>query len=468
MSSKNVMTKALLKAWQPKDPEWLAMRQQQWQRLQYRLNRKGYNKAKYKRLEAYFFDGKLSYDDEFSVDLSLQLAWHPSNDLALWHQHFNGIFSLIPPEECPSALNAALDEAWFQMNSNFFFNTEGYDPATCDINLFMGREPDLFRFFKCPPLPPLLEAFNINRGLKLYQGAYVGFSWNAYELPADIANPSIYTHGVYHQYLPYLGGFLTEETYMQQVKYTGDTLRTRIWLRDPMVYAQRILQGELQVSPEDFKRVELWREQLAMASPSWQALWQEAERDPVTLREWDAQQEAANPEEEPEPKPKEPWPEELVALLSQLAAHGYACPEDTDRDLCSVLRALPGSAEVGFGTFVYDEYTDDDLEEPYEYFAAPLEQLCELAKLRFSYKTRRGFAEFYADDNRVGRVQLIDPAERYTANYYRDIVRLAEQHFPEQVFCFGEDYFMLYILPKPVIAVLQAAGFESKRDYFGQ
>lgn len=197
-------------------------------------------------------------------------------------------------------------------------------------------------------------------------------------------------------------------------------------------------------------------------------MWQEAERDPVTLDEWDAQQEAANPEEEPEPKPKEPWPEELVALLSQLAAHGYACPEDTDRDLCSVLRALPGSAEVGFGTFVYDEYTDDDLEEPYEYFAAPLEQLCELAKLRFSYKTRRGFAEFYADDNRVGRVQLIDPAERYTANYYRDIVRLAEQHFPEQVFCFGEDYFMLYILPKPVIAVLQAAGFESKRDYFGQ
>ena len=75
MSSKNVMTKALLKAWQPKDPEWLAMRQQQWQRLQLMLNYRGYNKAKYKRLEAYFFNGKLSYDDEFSVDLSLQLAW---------------------------------------------------------------------------------------------------------------------------------------------------------------------------------------------------------------------------------------------------------------------------------------------------------------------------------------------------------------------------------------------------------
>lgn len=466
MSTKNLLTKEMRSEWHPKNPDWMAARLLKWQRVENYINcTSWFTKAEFKRTQEYFFTGKLTLvdDDELSVDLLLQLGWHPSNDPEVWRKQFDHVVSQladwIVKEEIYNAIS--------RMDSKFELTFVGFNPEIADPSFFMGREPELFNFFYRKPMPDVLEAEYVKRRYSLCQDVYFTFQSDVYNLPAHIVEGLFYTHGVKQQGLPYLSGMLTEDKYSWIFSHSSDITRTRLSLRDPIIFAQRVLKGESQVSPDDFQRILLWCEQFSQGSPSWQALWQEAERDPVTLREWDAQQEAANPEEEPEPKPKEPWPEELVALLSQLAALGYTCPEDTDRDLCSVLRALPGSAEVGFGTFVYDEYTDDDLEEPYEYFAAPLEQLCELAKLRFSYKTRRGFAEFYADDNRVGRVQLIDPAERYTANYYRDIVRLAEQHFPEQVFCFGEDFFMLYILPKPVIAVLQAAGFESKRDYFG-
>lgn len=470
MSGKNILTKELLGEWHPKDPEWLAVRQQQWLRVENLLLNcvSWFSKSEMKRLQEYFFKGKLTIVDEYelSVSLPMQLAWHPSKDPEVWRRHFDWVLSSIPEYQVEYEVEKAYDEF-----DNFILLDESgaYDPVTTDPNQYRGREAELFVFFHCAPLAPVLEERFSKSGSQVYRGVYSSyFPYHAYRLPWYVSISLKHTHGVYHEFLPYLGGFLTEASFANRFHNQEDSERMRIVLRDKMVLAQRILMGELQVSPEDFKRIELWREQIAMASPSWQALWQEAEREPVTLSEWEELQEAANPVVAPAPKPREPWPAELAALLAPLAQLGYPCPEETDRDLCSLLRALSNTSEVWFGCFAYDEYDEDDLEAPYEYFAKPLETLCNLAGLAFSYKTRGGFAEFYADKQLIGKIHLDDPEEQYTTDYYRSIVRLAEQHFPEQLFCIGDEFFTLFILPKPVLQTLLTSGFESKPDYFGE
>lgn len=127
MPTKNLLTKEMRSEWHPKDPEWLAARQQQWQRIENYINHTSwFTKGERKQLQEYFFKGKLTYDEGFSVDISLQLAWHPKKDLEVWHRHFNWVFSQIPADVHPDDVRKELYEGFSQMGSWIILTRDGF------------------------------------------------------------------------------------------------------------------------------------------------------------------------------------------------------------------------------------------------------------------------------------------------------------------------------------------------------
>ncbi|WP_153916575.1 hypothetical protein [Shewanella sp. TC10] len=467
MPNKNLLNKSLLTHWQTKDSTWVKDREQQWQRIESFIQQctfGWFTKAELKRHKAYFLKGKVTLheEDELSVDLALQLAWHPSSEAQVWQQQMNLMLSQFTSGDEINEI-----ERCYQSLRRNIRHSDIYNPVTAAPSIFVGRERLLFEFFHCTPLlEPFEKHLKSNSWVEYFNGIYCGNLDEALPLPKLMAWGGFYTNGIYHQLLPNLSGFLTEEYFAKQLSYSDNKTRTHIVLRDPMVYAQRILNRELEVSVEDYARVELWREQIANASQSWQALWLEAEQDPVTLDEWREQQEAINPSPESEQKILPPWPQELAVLTARLAELGYPVAEDTPRDFPSILSSIPESKEVFFGVFSEAEYEESDLEEPYEYFASPLEELCNFASLNFKYVSKRKAVYFYADNKKVGKINLSDPEDSNTKNYYQSVVKLAERIFPEQVYCFGGDEFILYILPEKVVELLIELDYPSDLDYF--
>ena len=484
MPTKLLLDNTLLAYWRPKDPKWMAERQAKWLRIfNYENSYEGDSWSKKKKLlkqyQDYFFKGKLTIDedDELSINLVLQLAWHPSCDPAVWQYQTALQLPYWDPQETYYTYE------YLKGISDYVSSYT--DLTTADPSELNGREPQLFKFFYCEPgFPQFIQYFeNKNSSVFKRNGIYAHHSLYAtFALPLVVVGGR-YFNALHQQLLPYLAEFLTDEAFDCDLYFRKkqciaptelETILTR--RKEILVSALRVLDGEMPVENALKDIIASWYQQYLLGSEKWQALLTEVKKqrsNKIVSSLQVTDQPVDNLAEQVETTETVPWPENFVALKQAFAEHGYNLPDGTSAHLDEILSTLFPQQRILFGLFTDAAYSADDLTEPFATFTYPLNRLCELSgSHQLNYQQKGDYLYLKADGNQVGKIYLDDPMDEGrgndgVANYFKQVVKLAQQWFPGQVYCYGEDEFVVYVLPADVVAVLAQQGFASKPDYFG-
>lgn len=472
--------------WKTKDKNWLASRKLQWKQLADSIkyyHGSSFQRADLKKLEKYFIFGERDAELESKYpDIFLEIAWHPSESESDWlielqehirfhgrvHFHFyNADFSSFYRQKIaqqgiePSVLlnrEKALCDFFFGNNAvtEMLGSTSGsyYNRNYGAANLCVQRIYNNI----CTSLEHMLSDFKAaDSGGRAYEYCYFGF--------------------VRH-IIPYLPRRYTTAFYQDLVdkkdwKY--------MFVRLKMV--ARLYACLEQYPLQQQQIIQEWVTQIEKSAPEWREAWlqlkhQEAQTYTPKLKSAVAMEDDAKPSETRTESAtnyskRATWPESYARLKETLFAQGFTLQQEAEPGLHSILDAFFPSKSILFGIFSDTAYSADDLTEPFDAFTYPLQRLCELSDShQMSYQQKGDYLYLKADGKQVGKIYLDDPLDEGSgkdgvANYFKQVVKLAQQWFPGQVYCYGEDEFVLYLLPETVVVLLEQQGFASKPDYFG-
>jgi len=488
VSGSSMQSKELQKYWLLKDKQWVSERQAGWQDILAFIKHydDNYSKTTLKLYENYYCRGKLTEDEggQPDVPLVLQLAWHPSVDSEIWLQLYEHYISKVLPQYIAGC--TVTEFKFLHDNSPVTLN----NAYRSDIRqtLLAGRDRLLYKFFYCTPHIEGLAASATQYQPQIGKGSKFMYEASFY-LPREITTNytwrTINWSSICFEVMPELSLFLTDENYQNMTR-----VKPYSWSKgqfgDPELVHSALLAGaQLQgrldsLSPRASELVSLWLAQMEQASPAWVNAWQLAKQEVVeqgslgAADPWQHNRELTeNNAEQVETKVTAPWPENFVALKQAFAEQGYNLPDGTSPHLDEILSTLFPQQRILFGLFTDAAYSADDLTEPFDAFTYPLQRLCELSSShQLSYQQKGDYLYLKADGNQVGKIYLDDLLDEGSgkdgvANYFKQVVKLAQQWFPGQVYCYGEDEFVLYVLPAEVVALLAQQGFVNKPDYFG-
>ena len=455
--------------WKVKDKTWLTERKAKWKQLEALLKAKGYYKGTDIRLfEQYFVKGNLQVEDLRALDLGtrpelnllFQLAWHPSTDTNVWLE--------VLAYNCTEFDSFKLGYDRLASDGGCLLKRAWYSPGGL-ATIFCDRDELLYHFFFSNPT--LLAYIATRPGELLDNGKLASVDKAKGELHYSIKMGVCYynstdfeseflviEHSVAYQYLKQIADFYTSEQYKEDTSKGMDYVIGRYSDLADLYAARDHLGGARK------KIAELWDEQLQQAAPEWQALWQQLKQDALANYQ--------RPELKTQPEPEEPlaadtpedepWPDELLALKRHLEQQGYAVTT-TEPSVYAIMEQVFADRSIIFGGFLDDLYLEDeDYERPYPAFTKPLKMLCTLkGDAKLSYARRGERVSIKVNDERIGVVDLDYPEGPETAAYFTAVVRLAQVWFAEQVFLYGDEMTQLCILPKELVAWLEANGFEN-------
>ena len=474
VSGNSMQSKELQKYWLLKDKQWVSERQASWQRIiafvkHYDDN---YSKATLKQFEDYYCRGKLAEGDYgyHAVPLVLQLAWHPSEDKQVWVSIYDNYIRELEPQ----LMIGSIKEEFALLHDKSPRTLNNTYRSDISQTLLAGRESLLYQFFYCS------SHFDC--------GGKGGMHSDCFYLPRTIILLTDSTWGTINwasicfEVMPELSLFLTDENYQDMTR-----IKPYTWSKgkfgDPVVVHDALLAGaQLQgrldsLSARARELVSLWLAQMEQASPAWVNAWRLAQQEVAEQGGSHITASNSEPTENSTPHVEtvvaEPWPDNFVTLKQAFADKGYSLPDTTSPHLDDILSTLFAQQRILFGLFSDAAYSVDDLTEPFDAFTYPLNRLCELSDShQLSYQQKGDYLYLKADGKQVGKIYLDDPLDEGSgkdgvANYFKQVVKLAQQWFPGQVYCYGEDEFVLYVLPERVVALLEQQGFASKPHYFG-
>ncbi|MDP5142274.1 BRCT domain-containing protein [Rheinheimera baltica] len=463
--------------WLTKDKAWLAERKAKWQRLSGRLKAIGFKGTDIRIYERYFLKGHISVNDRRDIGLGvmpeikliLQLAWHPSDDEAVWWQ--------VAEENSKNYDAFSYGYDLIQNYGYTFIHKEEYRPEY-DNAIFSGREAKLYQFFfvndRWRALLTNLDgkAGQIEFGYRDLFRAFVG-------LFNTIKIRNLESQFILYQSFPMQIVSPNSPAFTSELFLTYRSLDAWWWGRfveDITVLAEFYV-NRLSIVAAQREVVEQWATQIARSAPEWQAFWQQCLQDAqanyhqpaVAAVSKQPEPEQPEPTSSPDAFAAEPWPDELVALKQHLEQQGYPVTT-TEADANAILQQHFANHCVYFGSFIESmQLETEDYDKPYPAFTAPLQALCDIkGDAKLSYTRRGERITIKVNGERLGVADLEEPSEdEDTSAYFAAIIRLAQQWFPGQVFAYGYESLHLYILPTELVSWLEANGFENSLNYFG-
>ena len=458
--------------WKFKDKAWLTERKIRWLRISSRLKAIGFKGTDIRIYERYFLKGHISVNDRRDIGLGvmpeikliLQLAWHPSDDEAVWWQVV---------EE--NSRNYDAFSYGYDLIKNYgytFIEKEEYRPEY-DNAIFSGREAKLYQFFF---VSDRWRDELLSRDGKTDQIDFgYGDLFRAFvKLFNTIKCRNLDSRFILYQSFPIQIVSPNSPAFTSELFLTYRSLDAFWWGRfveDITVLAEFYV-NRLSIVAAQREVVEQWATQIARSAPEWQAFWQQCLQ--YALANYHQPAVAAvskqpEPTSSPDAVVTDPWPDELVALKQHLEQQGYPVTT-TEADANAILQQHFAERCVYFGSFIESmQLETEDYDKPYPAFTASLQALCDIkGDAKLSYTRRGERVTIKVNGERLGVVDLEEPAEdENTSAYFAAIIRLAQQWFPGQVFAYGYESLHLYILPTELVSWFEANGFTNSLNYFG-
>ena len=433
--------------WKVNDKQWMQARKKLWQELEACLiEKRVFDKKELKAAESYFLTGKRKQDSEKReiVSFMFSLAWHPSTAVEAWLAEFERIKEQAYDDYrmvnsvCEGYIKLRDYDKWYKLKS----------ATTAVPNLYLGREGLLYQFFfknKDFLNHPLIAETSECREEALFHIKNRTLSYPSLHLMEE----KEYTRTFATYFLDDLKPFLTTDFYNKQFKNQNTTERLSNAFNDSAEIVNNIDRYEAEFK----EKVLQW--QAIMESkdivPEWQQFWLDAKAGALKPKEVDA----IAPEEEATVTETTNLP-----IVSELKALGYECSQ-TD-DITDLLLDIFEDASVE----LFD-IEDEGILPPYEGVLAPLQLLID--------QNQQGDKIKYSDGNELkvtlnnkkfGKINLQDPLEESTEDYFRSVIELAKSWFPEQFYLsVDEGMIVLFILPKEVKFLLESYGYKTAQDF---